>query len=85
MFLLLTLACSADRTAQAEPISAAAVDNATLQDTQGGEPNAGLVKAQILLDRLRFSPGVIDGKDGETTRLAVRTFQEAHRLGLIHK
>src|SRR5437763_9717643 len=77
ILLVPTFACWSGGTAQAQPISPAAVENATLQDARSGEPNAGLLKAQILLDRLRFSPGAIDGKDGENTRLAVQTFQQA--------
>jgi lipoprotein-anchoring transpeptidase ErfK/SrfK len=39
-----------------------------------------LLKVQLLLDQLRFSPGVIDGKDGQSLRLALRGFQQAADL-----
>jgi len=48
----------------------------------GGEGNdtARTVKAQILLDRQRYSPGVIDGVSGGTTEIAIKAFQADHGL-----
>ena len=41
----------------------------------------GMVRLQILLDRSRFSPGVIDGLGGENTRQAIAAWRKAHDLG----
>jgi len=44
----------------------------------GGGPT--ILRAQILLDQSRFSPGVIDGNWGQNTEKAVFWFQHAHGL-----
>ncbi len=38
------------------------------------------LRAQVLLDRLGFSPGMIDGKEGQSFTLAVKGFQRAYAL-----
>lgn len=39
-----------------------------------------VMQAQVVLDRLGFTPGVIDGKEGLSTRNALLGFQEANDL-----
>ena len=41
---------------------------------------AVIARAQILLDRAKFSPGEIDAKDGENFKKAIRSFAEAYGL-----
>jgi lipoprotein-anchoring transpeptidase ErfK/SrfK len=43
-------------------------------------PRALAAKVQILLDRARFSPGVIDGRMGENVDFALAAFRTAHQL-----
>ncbi len=39
-----------------------------------------MLQTQIILDRAGFSPGVIDGKPGQTLELAIREFQTANGI-----
>ncbi|MBM6579944.1 murein L,D-transpeptidase [Microvirga sp. BT689] len=47
---------------------------------KGKEIDPALIKVQVLLDRARFSPGVIDGHNGENLRNAIKAFEKARQL-----
>ena len=42
--------------------------------------SAVLIKAQVLLDRARFSPGAIDGRNGENMQNAIKAFEKVKGL-----
>ncbi len=48
--------------------------------TDGSPIDGELFHAQVLMSAHGFSPGVIDGKEGESFKLALKSFQEARRL-----
>ncbi|HET8612016.1 MAG TPA: L,D-transpeptidase family protein [Sphingomonas sp.] len=43
-------------------------------------PDAKVMQVQVILDHLGFSPGVVDGKAGQSLRLAIKGFQKANGL-----
>ena len=60
--------------AWAEPLDMEAVNTAAFEAKAAKGP-ALILKAQILLDRKRYSPGVIDGISGDATEIALKAFQ----------
>ena len=78
-----TQAPSAPSVAAADPL--AAHDNQTLPQELPDSEARPVMQAQVVLDRLGFTPGVVDGKPGLSTRNAISGFQEAKDLAVTGK
>jgi lipoprotein-anchoring transpeptidase ErfK/SrfK len=72
----------ASQASATEALNAGTVNQAQLaaKSKTGTPSSAVMLRAQVLLDRAEFSPGVIDGKSGENARQAIAAFQKAHGL-----
>jgi lipoprotein-anchoring transpeptidase ErfK/SrfK len=68
----------ADRPAAA--LSPQAIEQAAPNEKSGRGTDPATIKAEILLDRAGFSPGVIDGRGGENFKKALAAFQGANGL-----
>jgi len=68
------------------PVKASLVAESEIEDSTKtaavgpGSTGPRVVRAQILLDRARFSPGQIDGVYGDDLRIAVQGYQESRGL-----
>jgi lipoprotein-anchoring transpeptidase ErfK/SrfK len=65
---------------QAAPLDLKSVNEAQFTDKRGKGVSPIILKAQVLLDRARFSPGLIDGRDGENFKKALAAFAKANDL-----
>jgi lipoprotein-anchoring transpeptidase ErfK/SrfK len=66
--------------AQAQPAAATVVETINTASVPSKGYSPALVKAQTLLDRAGFSPGVIDGYTGQNYRSALAVYAKAHGL-----
>ena len=66
--------------ARADTLTVQEVNEAEFPAKGGKGINPVTLKMQVLLDRARFSPGVIDGRGGENVEKALRAFQEENGL-----
>ncbi|MDP2356885.1 MAG: L,D-transpeptidase [Beijerinckiaceae bacterium] len=81
---LLTAVSVAFLSTAAQALSADEVNAASWSPLEGfasKRPDPMIVKAQALLDRRGFSPGVVDGFDGDNFRKAVSIFRKVEGLG----
>ncbi len=77
---ILALAAGADGTVSRSP-AANAIETSTNATAVGpGAMGPRVVRAQILLDRAKFSPGEIDGVYGDDFGIAVKGYQQMHSL-----
>ena len=76
------------------PSTSLTTDPLTSHDLKIGEPLAvaladdmprPIMQAQVVLDRLGLTPGVVDGKEGLSTANAISGFQEANGLPITGK
>jgi lipoprotein-anchoring transpeptidase ErfK/SrfK len=84
-FSLASLAASAGGSPGPSPavptITAAMINDATPNGANDKSPSL-IAKAEVLLDRAHFSPGAVDGLDGDNFRSAVRALQQVNKIAV---
>src|SRR5579872_3502500 len=66
--------------AVANPLAAEIESSTNLESVRAGTSGPRVVRAQILLDNARFSPGEIDGRYGDDLGIAIRGYQGKNNL-----
>ncbi|MDQ0463363.1 lipoprotein-anchoring transpeptidase ErfK/SrfK [Caulobacter ginsengisoli] len=56
-------------------LAGGAIDTAQYQAPASDQRTPDVIRAQVLLDRAHFSPGVIDGRSGENVRQAIAAYE----------
>ncbi len=69
----------------AGPVVAQAAQKPTSAQQAASGIDRNVLHVQVILDRLGFAPGVIDGKGGQSLTLALRGFQSARGLPVTGK
>jgi lipoprotein-anchoring transpeptidase ErfK/SrfK len=86
LFAAIALAALSFAPAAAKPVHRVAPDDINAAEFKGGkDAEAVNIKAQVLLDRAHFSPGVIDGRHGENFSNALRAYQDQNGLQVSGK
>ena len=93
---LMIAACGTNEEPAPEPAAEAPetdnnyADAMRSRDNEAAAPDAvpdaqerPVMQAQVILDRMGFSPGVIDGEMGMSTSNALEAFQEANAAGTV--
>lgn len=81
LVLVLLMALMLPQAAQAAELTAEAVETADRFGGAGEKAiDPAMIRLQVLLDRSRFSPGVIDGLEGDNVAKAIRAYEQANGL-----
>lgn len=79
-YVVLSMVGLTSAVAASETLTLEAVNSASPSEKIEKGVSPVLIKTQVLLDRARFSPGVIDGHNGENLKNAIKAFEKARGL-----